>query len=133
MSGASAGGGWLAAGAVTAGLAVALGAFGAHGLRGSVEPRLLEVYTTGVHYHMSHALALLAVGLGVRLAPEAARGLAWAGALFLAGILLFSGSLYALALTGVRSLGMVTPFGGVAFLAGWVVFAVAVWPRGSRI
>jgi uncharacterized membrane protein YgdD (TMEM256/DUF423 family) len=114
---------------VAAGLAVALGAFGAHGLRASVEPRLLEVYNTGVHYHMSHALGLLAVGLCRRLAGGRGPALAWAGGLFLAGILLFSGSLYAMALTGVRALGMVTPFGGVAFILGWLALALAVWPR----
>ena len=104
-------------------LAVALGAFGAHGLKSRVEPELLAVWQTAVQYQLAHALALLCVALLLRQAGEAA--LVWAGWSFLAGIVLFSGSLYLLVLTGVRPLGVVTPFGGLAFLAGWLALAVA--------
>jgi len=99
---------------------VALGAFGAHGLRERLSPAMLEVYRTGVLYHLIHALALLAVALGAdRLARPRA-----VAALFTAGIVVFSGSLYALALTGARGLGAVTPVGGLLFMAGWVTLAL---------
>ncbi|MEA2698871.1 MAG: hypothetical protein QOI66_3142 [Myxococcales bacterium] len=96
---------------------VALGAFGAHGLRERLGPGMLEVYRTGVLYQLIHAVALLAVALGAaRLRRPRA-----VAALFTAGIVVFSGSLYALALTQVRVLGAITPIGGLAFMAGWVV------------
>jgi uncharacterized membrane protein YgdD (TMEM256/DUF423 family) len=101
-------------------LGVALGAFGAHGLRERLSPAMLEVYRTGVLYHLLHAVALLAVALG---AGHLARPRVVA-ALFTAGIVLFSGSLYALALTGARALGAVTPFGGLLFMAGWATLAI---------
>lgn len=113
----------LWAGAICAFLAVALGAFGAHGLARSIPGDLLEAYGTGVDYHMFHSLALVAVGLLQRHAPSAAAH--WAGVLFLVGIVVFSGSLYVLAVSGLRQLGMVTPVGGVAFLAGWIALALA--------
>jgi uncharacterized membrane protein YgdD (TMEM256/DUF423 family) len=100
-------------------LGVALGAFGAHGLRARVPAEMLEVWKTGVLYHLVHVLALLAV---VVAGPR----VKWprlVGALFIAGILIFSGTLYALTLTGQRWWGAVTPFGGVAFLAGWLALA----------
>ena len=104
-------------------LGVALGAFGAHGLRGRLSPDMLAVFETGVRYHMYHALALILVGLIM------GRWSGWlmhtAGWCFVAGILLFSGSLYALALTGVTVLGAITPLGGVAFLAGWACLTLA--------
>ena len=110
-------------GAIAAFLAVALGAFGAHGLRGRLSPDMLAVFETGVRYHMYHALALILVGLMM------SRWNDWlihtAGWCFVAGILLFSGSLYALALSGVTILGAVTPIGGLAFLAGWACLAFA--------
>jgi uncharacterized membrane protein YgdD (TMEM256/DUF423 family) len=102
-------------------LGVLLGAFGAHGLRGRVSPEMLEVWRTGVLYHLVHVLALL----GVALAGER---VGWGRAvigLFAAGILVFSGSLYALALTGQTWLGAITPLGGAAFLGGWVALAVS--------
>ncbi|HEX4883741.1 MAG TPA: DUF423 domain-containing protein [Casimicrobiaceae bacterium] len=106
-------------------VAVALGAFGAHALKARLAPDLQAVWQTAVQYHAWHALALLGAGLLMLVRPDAAAGLAaW---LFVAGIVLFSGSLYALALTGVRGLGAVTPVGGVAFLAGWLAFAWAAW------
>lgn len=116
---------WLAAGAALAFLGVALGAFGAHGLRARVTPDMLAVWKTAVEYQMYHAFALLVLGL---LALPGRLSTA-AGALFLAGIVLFSGSLYALVLSGVRVLGAITPFGGVCFLIGWVVLAAGVLKR----
>jgi uncharacterized membrane protein YgdD (TMEM256/DUF423 family) len=106
-------------------VAVALGAFGAHALKSRLSPEMTGVWQTAVQYHAWHALALLANGLLLLHWPERA-GFGLAGWLFVAGIVLFSGSLYAMALTGARGLGAVTPFGGVAFLAGWVVLAWAV-------
>ena len=105
-------------GAASALVAVAAGAFGAHGLRSRLTPDLLAVFETGARYHMYHALALLASAWAVTRWPGP-----WpvrAGWLFVVGTVVFSGSLYALALTGVRWLGAITPLGGVAFLAGWV-------------
>ena len=106
-------------GAVSAGIAVAFGAFGAHALRMMVTPEMLAVFETGVRYQMYHALALVAIGLGfARLQGRTAAAAAW---LFVAGTVLFSGSLYTLTLTGTRWWGAVTPLGGVAFLAGWAL------------
>jgi uncharacterized membrane protein YgdD (TMEM256/DUF423 family) len=113
---------FLAAGALSAAVAVGTGAFGAHALKARLPPDLLASWNTGAYYQLTHALGLLAVGLIAARAPGPA--LAWAGGLLLAGNVLFSGSLYALALTGVRGLGAVTPFGGVAFIAGWLALAV---------
>lgn len=113
-------------GAVNAFLAVALGAFGAHGLEGRISARYLEVYETGAHYHLIHALALVLVGLLSERLPEAAASqIRGAGRLFTAGIALFAGSLYLLAITGLRWLGMITPLGGICFLLGWALLAVA--------
>jgi uncharacterized membrane protein YgdD (TMEM256/DUF423 family) len=98
-------------------LGVALGAFGAHGLRTRLSPEMLAVFETGVRYQMYHALALFGTAL---LLPRLGGWLiVTAGWAFVAGIVLFSGSLYALALTGITTLGAITPLGGVAFLAGW--------------
>lgn len=116
-------------GALSAGIAVAAGAFGAHALRARVEPRLLEVFETGARYQMYHALALLTVAWLVGQGGRVAGPAAWAGWCFVAGTLLFSGSLYAMTFTGIRALGAITPLGGVAFLAGWLLLAVA----GSRL
>lgn len=114
----------LMAGALNAALAVLLGAFGAHALRTRLDPALLAVFETAGRYHVYHALALLGVGLLAVHAPRAP-GLRVAGALFLAGIVLFCASLYLLALTGARALGVITPFGGLAFIAGWLALAYA--------
>lgn len=105
--------------------AVALGAFASHGLRGQLSERMLSVFQTGVEYQMYHALALLAVGVMSRLWPSAL--LNAAGWLFVAGVVLFSFSLYGLALGGPRLLGPITPLGGICFIGGWVTFAVACW------
>jgi uncharacterized membrane protein YgdD (TMEM256/DUF423 family) len=110
-------------GAASAFLSVAAGAFGAHALRSRLAPELLAVFETAARYQMYHALALLAVGwVAARWPGPLAQ---WAGWLFLAGTVLFSGSLYALALSGVRWLGAITPLGGAAFLAGWICLALA--------
>lgn len=117
---------FLCLGAAFAFLAVTLGAFGAHGLKDRLAPDLLAIWKTGVEYHAWHALGLLAVGLCALHLPDSMplRAAGWAMA---AGIVLFSGSLYVLALSGVRALGAVTPLGGLAFLAAWALFAAAVW------
>ena len=109
-------------GALLAGLAVAAGAFGAHGLRDRLTPDMLAIFETAVRYQMYHALALLAVAWAATRWPDSSAVLA--GWCFVAGIVVFSGSLYVLALTGVRWLGAITPLGGLAFLAGW---ALLVW------
>jgi uncharacterized membrane protein YgdD (TMEM256/DUF423 family) len=116
---------FLSAGGLMALAAVALGAFGAHALKGRLSAEMLAVWHTGVEYHVYHALGLLAVGLVAAQLPESAL-LKWSGWLMLAGIVLFSGSLYALALSGERWLGAITPVGGIAFLAAWALFVVAV-------
>src|SRR5512142_2094011 len=109
---------FLLLGAISAAIAVAAGAFGAHALRARLSPDLLAVFETGARYQMFHALALLAVAwASARLPGGAASAAGW---LFVAGTVLFSGSLYVLALSGARWLGAVTPLGGVAFIAGWI-------------
>lgn len=108
-------------------LGVALGAFGAHALRSRISAANLDVWHTGVQYHTLHALALIAVGL--ICAHADAKAIRTAGWLFVAGIAIFGGSLYALALTDVRVLGAITPLGGICFLAGWACLALGV--KGS--
>jgi uncharacterized membrane protein YgdD (TMEM256/DUF423 family) len=105
-------------------LAVALGAFGAHALQSRLPADRLAIFETGVRYQMYHALALVAVALVLQWGGQA-RLATWAGWAFVAGIVIFSGSLYALVLTGVRTWGAVTPIGGLAFLAGWALLAMA--------
>ncbi len=114
---------FLALGALSAAMSVAAGAFGAHALKARLAPELLAVFETGARYQTFHALGLVAAAWAADRFPGAAA--AWAGWLFLAGTVLFSGSLYALALSGVRAFGAVTPFGGVAFIAGWAALALA--------
>ena len=116
---------WLILGAASAFLSVAAGAFGAHALRARLAPDLLTIFETGARYHMYHSLGLIAIGLLMQLRPSPLlHGAGWA---MLVGILLFSGSLYALALSGVRALGAITPLGGLGFLTGWLLFALAAW------
>lgn len=110
-------------GTLSGGLAVAAGAFGAHALRARLTPDMLAVFETAARYQMYHALALLAAAY--MAGDGSCRPAVWAGWLFTVGTLLFSGSLYTLALTGTRGFGAITPFGGVAFLAGWICLAVA--------
>ena len=106
-------------------IAVALGAFGAHGLKQRLSADLLAVYQTGVQYHFYHTLALLAVGL-LMLQWPLNTSLRWSALLFCVGIVIFSGSLYVLSISGVRWLGAITPIGGAAFLAGWIMLGVAI-------
>jgi len=108
------------------GLGVALGAFGAHGLRGRLSPEMLAIFETGVRYQVYHALALIAVVVAIGRWPSSSLP-AIAGWLFVAGIIVFSGSLYALALSGQRWWGAITPLGGVAFLGGWLCLLIAAW------
>ncbi|MEL6179562.1 MAG: DUF423 domain-containing protein [Myxococcota bacterium] len=113
---------WLAIGSAFSGLGVMLGAFGAHALKARLEPAMLEIFEVGVRYQMYHALGLLAVAFA---ASQIKHGcIAAAGWLFVSGILIFSGSLYTLSLSGIRWLGAITPIGGVCFIAGW---ACLVW------
>jgi uncharacterized membrane protein YgdD (TMEM256/DUF423 family) len=107
---------------------VALGAFAAHGLKERLSAEYLAVFHTGVTYQLIHTLALLAVAILCTQIPG--RLMTWAGVLFCVGIVLFSGSLYALTLTGIGKLGIVTPFGGLAFLGGWVCLGLAAWRLG---
>jgi uncharacterized membrane protein YgdD (TMEM256/DUF423 family) len=106
-------------GGLNAFIAVALGAFGAHGLEGKLSERMLEVWKTGVTYHMFHAMGLILIGLLVSKFPSAS-SFTTAGWVMLVGIILFSGSLYALSTTGIKVFGPITPIGGLAFLIAWV-------------
>jgi len=112
---------WIATGSFLAFLAVLAGAFGAHGLKTRLEPEALDIYQVAVRYQMYHSLALILVGVLSYHTSSKLTAAAWA---FLSGIVIFSGSLYLLALTGLRWLGAVTPLGGVAFLIGWLILAL---------
>ena len=117
---------FLMIGAFSGAMGVAAGAFGAHALRARLEPRMLEVFETGARYQMYHALALVAAAwIASRWPGTLSTASGW---LFVAGTVLFSGSLYAMTLTGVRALGAITPVGGVCFIAGWVCLALAAKP-----
>lgn len=110
-------------GAINAFLAVSFGAFGAHGLADKLEPKYLDIWKTGVTYQMFHALGILAAGL--LLGKAAASSLfSWSGWLMLIGIILFSGSLYVLSVTQINIIGIITPFGGVSFLAAWILMVI---------
>ncbi len=116
---------WLVIAALNGALAVLAGAFAVHGLSQQLDAYALGIFETGARYHMYHALA---IGLAALAMPStASRTATWSAALFLAGIILFSGSLYAFAMTGERVFALVTPFGGVSFLAGWILLALAAW------
>ena len=106
-------------------LATTFGAFGAHALKAQLSPDRLQVYETAVRYHFFHALGLLGVGLALRFMDVPS--IRWAAVLVIVGIVLFSGSLYALTFGAPRPFGIVTPFGGVALIAGWICFAVGAW------
>jgi uncharacterized membrane protein YgdD (TMEM256/DUF423 family) len=106
-------------------LAVAFGAFGAHGLKDQLSEAEMVIYRTAVDYHMWHALGLALIGLLAERYPEAP-GFRWAGAAMIIGLLLFSGSLYALSLSGLRWLGMITPLGGLSFMTGWALVALTL-------
>ena len=129
---------WIACGAILAGLAVAMGAFGAHGLKpwlteraglsAEAAARSLETYETAARYHMYHALALILIGMFAQRDPS--RSLDAAGWSFLVGILLFSGLCYAIALGGPKKLGAIVPIGGVAFIIGWLAMAIGALKQG---
>ncbi len=115
---------FLLAGAVFMALAVLLGAFGAHALKTQLSPEMLAIYKTGVEYHFYHALGLLIIGLIAFHIPS--RWLNWAGICLIAGIFLFSGSLYVLSISGIKAFGAITPLGGLAFVTGWVFLAIGI-------
>jgi uncharacterized membrane protein YgdD (TMEM256/DUF423 family) len=115
---------WSVIGAVLMALAVGLGAFGAHGLKNRLDAYSLSVYEKAVFYHFVHALGILFAASLARTNGISAAGLARVGWLLLIGFILFSGSLYTLAVSGIRGLGAITPLGGLAFIAGWVVLAI---------
>lgn len=116
---------FFAAGAISACLAVAAGAFGAHGLKSRLGAEMLSIFETGVRYQMYHAFALIVVAWALTRWPG--HLMATSGWLFIAGTLIFSGSLYLLSLTGWRWLGAITPLGGLAFIAGWLCLASVIW------
>jgi len=120
---------YIGIGALIAGLAVAFGAFGAHALKESLSDHYLEVFETGVRYQMYHGLGILIIALLSQRLPS--KLTLWSARLLLIGTVVFSGSLYILALSGVDWLGAITPLGGVAFLAGWACLFLAAW-RGGR-
>jgi uncharacterized membrane protein YgdD (TMEM256/DUF423 family) len=115
----------LATAGILLALAMVLGAFGAHALKEQISPDRLHVYETAVMYHFFNALGLLGIGLTLRFVGTPA--VRWAAVLVLVGIVLFSGSLYALTFGAPRPLGIVTPFGGLALIVGWISFAAGVW------
>ena len=108
-------------------LAVVIGAFGAHALKDSLTPQMLKTYNTGVEYHFYHALGMLMVGVLSMTWPS--KWMNYSAILLGLGVLLFSGSLYLLAVTGIKYLGAITPFGGLSFITGWVFLAVGIWKR----
>lgn len=117
----------LLAGAIFMALAVLLGAFGAHALKKVLSPDMLAIYKTGVEYQFYHALGLLLIGvIGFHIRSKYLR---WAGLFISIGIIIFSGSLYVLTLSGIKALGAITPIGGLSFVAGWIFLAIAIWKR----
>lgn len=117
----------LISGAIFMALGVLLGAFGAHALKNILSPEMLAVYKTGVEYQFYHALGLLLIGLiGFQVKSKYLR---WSGLFITIGIILFSGSLYTLALTGIKAIGAITPVGGLSFVAGWIFLAIAIIKR----
>lgn len=116
---------FLTAGAVAMALAVALGAFGAHGLKNRLTEEMLTIFQTGIQYHFYHAIGLLILGLVAQYLPGSAL-LEWSGWLMIFGIIIFSGSLYLLAISGISWIGAITPIGGLCFMASWIFLALAV-------
>ena len=123
---------WSAVAAILLGLAVILGAFGAHGLRDRLDAYSMNVYERAVFYHFIHAIGLLIVSLLPKTSALSESGSSWVCTLLFAGILIFSGSLYALALSGVRGLGAITPLGGLSFIAGWFLLAYLLVRAGPK-
>ncbi len=107
-------------------LGVMLGAFGAHGLKNILSEEMMEIFSTGVQYHFYHAIGLFIVGITAQYLPNS-NMLYWSGILMVAGIIIFSGSLYLLSTMGLRWLGAITPVGGICFILSWLLFAIAVW------
>jgi uncharacterized membrane protein YgdD (TMEM256/DUF423 family) len=124
---------WTAAGAIALALAVGIGAFGAHGLQGKLDAYSMTIYERAVFYHFFHTLGLLIVTALMASGKLPHSSGAWVCGLLLAGIVLFSGSLYALALTGERMLGAVTPIGGISFIAAWVILAITALRAGPPL
>ena len=124
--------GFVRIGAILAMIAVILGAFGAHALKAKLNPDMLEIYKTGAQYHLIHALGLILIGVIAERNPVP-RGAVWAGCLLVAGIILFSGSLYLLSTTGIKAFGAITPLGGVAFISGWGCLAFSAKGVGCRV
>lgn len=118
---------FLSVGAILAGLSVAAGAFASHALRGKLTERAVEIFETAARYQMYHALGLLVVAVLLSQAGAPGTTLVAAGIAFILGIVIFSGSLYVLSLTGIKWLGAITPLGGVAFIVGWICMAIAAW------
>jgi uncharacterized membrane protein YgdD (TMEM256/DUF423 family) len=117
----------LLTGAIFMALAVLAGAFGAHALKTILSPEMLAVYKTGVEYQFYHALGLLIIGLtGFQVKSKF---IGWSGIFIVCGIILFSGSLYVLALSGIKAIGAITPIGGLSFVVGWVCLAIGIWKR----
>ncbi|PZT54336.1 DUF423 domain-containing protein [Paenibacillus silvae] len=121
---------WMMFGAILTMLSVGIGAFGAHMLKDKIGASAIATYETGVQYHMIHALGLLIIGLTAGQIGESLK-LKWAARLLFTGIIIFSGSLYVLSISGIKILGAITPIGGVAFIIGWLLFAIDVWQRGQ--
>jgi len=117
----------IMAAAVFLGLAVAIGAFGAHGLKSHLTEELMKTFKTGVEYHFYHALGLVLIGILAISMPSSL--LNWSALLIALGIVIFSGSLYILAISGISWIGAITPIGGLSFIAGWVLLFVAVWKQ----
>lgn len=122
---------FLIAGCLSALLAVVIGAFGAHGLEKVLDSKLLAIYETGVKYQFYHSFALIITAMLSFLLPTS-KGIKIAGAFFLSGIILFSGSLYLYTLTGKTFFGMITPIGGISFIAGWTVLLINLWRQDLR-
>lgn len=116
---------YLFLGSINAGLSVILGAFGAHALKNYITDELIKTFNTGVEYHFYHSFGLFVIAFAFYLLPDS-KLLKWSGRLMLTGILLFSFSLYVLSITGIRGFGIITPFGGIAFVVAWTLLAMAV-------
>lgn len=116
---------YLFLGSINAGLSVILGAFGAHALKNYITDELIKTFNTGVEYHFYHSFGLFVIAFVFYLLPDS-KLLKWSGRLMLTGILLFSFSLYVLSIAGIRGFGIITPFGGIAFVAAWILLAIAI-------
>jgi uncharacterized membrane protein YgdD (TMEM256/DUF423 family) len=117
---------FLIIGSIAMAFAVGLGAFGAHGLKEILTDEMLDIFETGVKYHFYHAIGLLVIALVAQLIPNSSL-LQWSGWLMLAGIIIFSGSLYVLSISGIRWMGAITPIGGLCFILAWILLALASW------